>query len=259
MRPAAALHLVSPPAAGIARIGYQPDPFLWRDPKLLSDEDGGGPGPLLAGNRFDAPNREFRTLYFADNHHGAWLERLSRVLPLRDAAARIDAALDDEDPDPEFDVPLTPGIDTSFFEKMVIGEARIADGARFIDVEHSTTLNTLNERLGLTFLTPFGWDRFDRGVPLNRDRRMTRQLAGHLYTVAKDDPDIVGLRWGSVHAGGSDCWALWEKGVSSLYDHALAPVDLTTPALRDAATILNLEIPSAPLPTPLPDGFPEPW
>jgi hypothetical protein len=64
------------------RVGYRPDPFLWRDPKRLEDEP--QHGPYLAGNRFDAPAGEYRTLYFATMPYGAWLEKLSRFQPIAD-------------------------------------------------------------------------------------------------------------------------------------------------------------------------------
>jgi len=84
-------------------------------------------------------------------------------------------------------------------------------------------------------------------------------LALELYHLAEGDPAIVGLRYSSTHAGGVDCWALWEKGTTAMHTHSLAPVDLTSPALRDAATVLNVTLPDPPPATSLPSGMPEPW
>jgi hypothetical protein len=249
--------LVSPPPTGIVRVGYRPDPFLWREPKRLEDED--QHGPYLAGNRFDAPDCEYRTLYFASVPYGAWLEKLSRFRPIAGLAAMIDAALD-EDPDPEHDQPLPDGsLPADFFAPLVIGEAQLDVAVRFIDVAHEHTLAALSHHIGRAFLDRYGLKRFDTGVPAHQDRNITRALALELYRLAERDPAIVGLRYSSTHAGGVDCWALWEKGATAMHTHSLAPVDLTNPALRDAATVLHVTLPDPPPTTPLPPDMPEPW
>jgi hypothetical protein len=212
--------------------------------------------PLLTGNRFDAPHGEFRSLYFATEPYGCWLEKLAPLRPIADLVERIDAAMT-EPPDTEYDVDLhAVAVGPDFFENLVLGEAFIDADARFVDVEHEDTLATLNQLVGLPFLKPFGLDRFDRGVAMSRDRRLTRALALELFDLAAGA--AVGLRYTSVHAAGVECWALWDAAGPLLRQRSLAPVDLTSRELREAADTLGVALPEPPAPARTP-GLPEPW
>jgi hypothetical protein len=255
MTPAAAeLKLVPPPPGPLFRVGRSPDPFVWRDPRpLMATED---EAPLLTGNRFDAPHNEFRSLYFATEPYGCWLEKLAPLRPIADLPGRIDAAMT-EPPDVEYDVDLAAvAVGPDFFGGLVLAEAFIDADARFVDVEHEDTLATLSQLVGLPFLTPFVLDRFDRGVAMSRDRRLTRALALELFALAGGA--AVGLRYTSVHAAGVHCWSLWDTAGPLLHQRSLAAVDLTSRELREAADTLRIELPERPA-LPQTPGLPEPW
>lgn len=258
MMPAAAEPaLVLPPPHGLVRVGYHRGPFAWRAPReRVEDED---PGPLLAGNRFDAPHDEFFTLYFASRRYGAYLEKLAPFRPLPDMEARLDAAFDDVEVDAEHDhAPITGRLDADFLDPFVLAELALDPGVRFIDVEHPRTLDYLSQRVGRPFLDRFGLDRYDRGVPLNRDRRITRHLGLELHRLVLDNADIVGLRFSSVHDPAVDCWALWDKGAGAMTGQSLAPADMTDPEFRRAAATLRIELPEPP-DLSLPHGHPASW
>jgi hypothetical protein len=255
--------LVPPPRGGLVRVGRQPTPILWRDPRTrLEDEDA---SPLLTGNRFDAPNGEFRTVYFGTTAYGAWLEKLSPERPISDLAARIEATFAgegeegfDTEEDEGFESDLSPDLvlDADFFDGLVLAEVQLHPDVWFIDVEHEDTLAALSQLVGRPFLERFGLDRFDRGVPLHRDRRITRSLALELYLIARGA--AVGLKWTSVHASGVECWALWENAVPFMHSETHRPFDLTSPDLRNAAATLRITVPD-PAPPPTLEGLPESW
>lgn len=248
------VHLTTPPPGGIVRVGPLPDPFVWRDSHELSEDDPAS--MLLGGSRFDAPHAEFRTTYYASDAYGAFLETLAPLREVIDLEANLADFFDDA-PDAGADYPLPAGtVPADRYRDKALGTVKVATGARFVDLEHANTLAFLNQRLGRGFLEPFGLDRFDRGVPLHRNRRVTRALALAVWELV--GTSAAGLHWTSVHASGVECWALWEHAVEHLHDHGVAPIDFSNTALRDAADTLKLDVP-APPPPPLPEGMPDTW
>jgi hypothetical protein len=174
--------LVSPPPSGLVRVGRNPTPIQWRDPRTRLEEEAAS--PLLTGNRFDAPDGEFRSIYFGSTIYGAWIEKLSPFRPVSDLAERIAAALDpDEDEDSGFESDLRSGVlEADFFKDLVVVEVPVHPDAVFIDVENAATLDALNLRVGRSFLDRYQLgERFTRGVPLSHDRRVTRSLALELH------------------------------------------------------------------------------
>jgi hypothetical protein len=250
-------NLVPPPPAGLVRVGRAPEPVQWRDPrKRLEDEEA---SPLLTGNRFDAPDREFRSVYFGSTAYGAWIEKLAPFRPVSDLAERIEAEIDpDEDEDPGYESDLRTGsLDADFFDNLVVVEIPVHAEARFIDVEHGQTLDALNKLVGKPFLKRFRLGAtFTRGVPLHHDRRVTRSLALELHVIAKGA--AAGLKWTSVHASGEDCWSVWDNGAQFLGTPTLRAFDLTSRELRDAAATLSIAVPEPPGPPSL-EGVPEAW
>lgn len=254
---------VSPPPGIMVRVGWREAPLKWRRPPLIEDEDD---APLLGTNRFDAPADEYRTVYLADGQYGAWLEKLAPFRLVAGLHDRIAEATSEDDGDPpdqgdlsESTIPLsTPGaVPADFFEDLVLVEARLSPEALVIDVEGEETMQALSVNVGRRFLERFGLDRFDRGVALHRDRRITRHLALELYLMAA--PAACGLRCTSVHAAGVTCWALWESSASFILEKSLAPVDLSNPELQNAAATLGVTLPKAQVIKELPDNLPRAW
>jgi RES domain len=252
---AAEPRLVPPPPGSLYRIGLKPDPFTWREPRKLSEDEEHqlGAPVLLAGNRFDAPSGEFRTLYFADSVDGAYLERLSRFRARKGLAEDLD-----DEADATRAEPLVEGqVPRDLLDRLVVGEVQLEPAALLIDVEDPATLAALTLGVGDRFLRRFGLDRFDRGVVLSRDRRITRPLALELYNMSNGR--AVGLRYSSAHNPAGACFALWPTALAFTHEHALAPADLSSPALANAATILGITLPPASAPPASPQGMPTPW
>lgn len=251
--PAAEPHLVPPPAEAVVRVGYRPDPFVFREPERLED-DADQWGPLEAGNRFDAPDFEFRTLYYASRRYGAYLEKLATFRPTSHIDVKINKTFD-ETPDPPYGYPIESGVLTSaFFEPLVLGEAHLETRARFIDVEHEATFDFLAERVGRSFLNRHGFARFDRAIVATQERAVTRHLALELHTLLHAELNVVGIYYSSAHGRDVDCWALWDTGRWALSNHALVPIDYGDPELRDAAKIHRITLPNPE--NPLPADFP---
>jgi hypothetical protein len=91
---------------------------------------------------------------------------------------------------------------------------------------------------------------------MSRNRRLTRALALELFALAAGA--AVGLRYTSVHAAGVECWALWDPAGPLLTQRSLAPVDLISRELREAADTLRIQLPEPPAPPETP-GLPDPW
>jgi RES domain len=241
-----AFHLTPLPAI-LYRIGRLPEPFTWRDPVadlVLADE------PELEGGRWDAANSEFPTLYCADSPIVAFAEVIAAYRPVAGIEERIAAATEEEsefEPDPPARTGVLP---KTFFEPSLnlspdkqiharaLGEASASD-AMLVDVTHPDTHHELNVSLG-HILRPFGLDRFDRGVLMTQDRRITRQVASHLYSFGRQS--AVGIRFESRLIDGI-CFALWESATITPGD--VTPVTADNEDLKRAADALHIEMPTA--------------
>jgi len=256
---AAEPRLIAPPPGGLNRVGRKPDPFTWRETRELTEDEQQqlGAPVLLSGNRYDAPSGEFRTLYFADSAYGAYLEKLSPFRARKGLAEDLDGALDD-DADTTHEESLVGGqLPSDLLDRLVLGEVKFAPGALLIDVEDPATLAALARGVGDRFLKPFGLDRFDRGVVLSRNRRITRTLALELYNMSAGR--AVGLRYSSAHDPDVACFAIWQTALPFMHDHGLAPVDLSSPDLANAAAILGIRLPPAAAPPADLPGMPTAW
>jgi hypothetical protein len=132
------------------------------------------------GYRWDAPNADFATLYCATRPLGSFVETLAYYRRNADFAAMLHSATDDE-PDLEYDFDAAGGLVPRAYFELVLGQGRLDPKYRFID--HPRTHAQLTEELpGL--LTRHGLRHFDRGVMMTQDRRVTRTVAGHLYSQA---------------------------------------------------------------------------
>jgi hypothetical protein len=84
----------------------------------------------------------------------------------------------------------------------------------------------------------------DRGVVFSPDRRLTRPIARHCWTLAQtaDHRDWAGLRYESRLRAGWECWALWEPNPIRLHSSRIRAVTRTDRDLHVAAGELGVTI-----------------
>lgn len=199
---------------------------------------------MWAGGRWDDPLGEWPTLYVADSAVTAFAETIAFARTSDTVADRIYVETDEDAADPEYDPELAAGhLPRSYFEpyaddapRRVLGECRLVGEPQLVDMSHADTHHELNLALGVA-VRPYGVDRFDRGVMMSQDRRITRTIAGHLHDVAND---AVGLLYESRYLPDGQCVALWERAV--IVDKRPLPVTRRHPALRAAAGALHIEL-----------------
>jgi hypothetical protein len=236
------LHL-APAPAGLYRVGWLPEPFSWRLPAAhLVESD----SMQLTGGRWDAPTSEFGTLYCADSSVVAFAETIAAFRPVPGLVEKIAAATDEDEPDGEFDPPARTGeLPRTYFEPRdpsprggrALGRATLADERMLVDVSHPDSHHELNSALD-TLLRQYRLDRFDRGVMMTQDRRITRRVAGFLHAYAAN---AIGIRYESRFLDAA-CFALWER--VALNPGEVDPVTSDTPDLRRAAELLHIRMPS---------------
>jgi hypothetical protein len=226
--------LVPPPARELWRIGFRERPLAWRHPRPLPDTP---PSDEAPGGRFDAPNGEFATAYFASTDYGACIEKLAPIRPRIGLQDRIAAFLT-EDADPEHDVALAPVVPREFCTVHVFVTATIRPEARFVDVDDPDTHTALHAAslspALRALLDEHNMRRIDRGAFLHPDRRLTRHLALQLYTLYGGEPMVVGLRYSSSLDPGTECWAIWDTGEDLVVNRDRAPIDFSNISLRAA-------------------------
>ena len=238
--------LVPPPAGEVWRIGFRDRPLLWRHPRPLV----GSPAPHEPpGSRFDAPNGEFATVYFATTTYGACIEKLAPLRPSIALPDRFAAAFDDE-PDAELDYPVAEPVPADFCIQHVFATARIEPATLFVDVDSPDTHRALHDRRAAfgpelqALLEEHDLTRIDRGTFLSHVRPLTRRLALQVYDLFGDYP-VVGLRYASSLDPGAECWAVWDIGETFVVDRDIAPIDFSNTSLRAAAERLGLILPPA--------------
>jgi hypothetical protein len=218
----------------VFRVGRLPDPFAWRSrsqPLRRSD------APVLGGNRWDDARSVFGTVYAAGDATGAFGETIADFRLRPGLTAVILEATAEEAPDPRFDPSFEGGVlPASYFERRALGRARLAPEQRLVDVAHPDTWRYLDVHLG-SHLRRLGFDRYDRGVVMSQDRRITRPIASYLQAAL---PAAVGIRYESRFLP-SDCFALWER--AQLMSREVDPVVPETPELRRAAKALHIAVP----------------
>ena len=243
------LHLTPLPTV-LYRVGKLPEPFTWRLPlQNLEPSD----EPDLSGGRWDAAEREFPTLYCADSPFVAFVEVIQDYRPVEDYDDESWLARFEEDSGFEPDPPAQSGVlPKEFFEPSpsldpesdayargrALGVASASEGM-LIDISHSDTHHELNLAVR-DVIESLGFDRFDRGVVMSQDRRITRPLASYLYSVARSQ--AVGIQFESRLVPGL-CFALWESTPISPGD--LTPVTTANKDLQRATKALHIKMPDA--------------
>jgi hypothetical protein len=222
---AADMHLVPPPRGGVLyHVGPRPNPFRWRHPRPL---DLSADPPITAGNRFDAPNGEYATLYCATKRYGALLEKLSPLRPIPDLRIRVDQALDGQ-PDPEHDrAPGSADFPVEIFDTLQMGIVSINPEEQFVDIDDPDTHRALEKYGGRPLLNELGVARIDRGTFLSPDRGLTRRAAHEIHELVSGI--AAGLRYLSAIDGSAECWAIWDHTAPRLHSHDVEPIDARSP------------------------------
>jgi len=182
------------------RVGRATDPWAWIDPRYAG------------GQRWDDPNKVFRTIYAADSPFACYVEILASLRPDRPGGRDL---LEDiiEDPDDAADYPVPPAgvVDPLWIAGKKISHA-ILSGA-YADVRSASTIATLRPRF-LRLALALGFDDFDASA-LKRafPRELTQHVAGHLYDLLTDDgePLVDGVRFASRHGDELAMWAIFER------------------------------------------------
>lgn len=225
-----------PPPARLFRVGWWPNAFRWRLPAAtLADSESHDLG------RWDAPEADFGTLYAATTEVGAFIETLPYYRRSQDFLAALRRETSEDEPDPGLDLDLaTDEIKEDYFQR-VLGRASLSGDWRFVDVDHARTHAELNKELP-RLLAEHNLREFDRHVVMHADRRITRAIAGHLHAAA--GPDVIGLRYESSRHRGIECWAIWERARDELDDIDMDPITPELRAVKEAASILALTLPT---------------
>ncbi len=232
---------VPPPADGLWRVGRLPDPVdIPPTPERLVDEG----VPLLETNRWDDANGEFSTLYAATSPEACFAETLAMFRPT-DVVSRIDAFMDEE-PDDGADFELVSGVvPADYIHGRALAHFAVPADRTFIDVDDAKTHAALNAAIP-DVPANCGLDRFDRGVLMTQDRRITRRVARHYYDLsqAHDHHACCGIRYESRLDRQYECWAMFVPPLP--FDPSQAEVTHLTwsdERLRAAAERLSLTLP----------------
>lgn len=186
------------PEGPLYRLGRSDSVWTFAD-WAYAGEDG------TFGNRFDDARGNFRVLYASSQRLGTFLETLARFRP----DPHVLAAEIVGDPCDSGYPSSAPGlVPMSWLQGRAIGSATI-DGP-FVDLGHSATLAYLRGALASTILR-FGLDDLDAAaIRLHAPRRLTQEIAAHLYDLVDDDGErrVQGIEYGSRLGDDLENWAI---------------------------------------------------
>lgn len=242
---------LEPAPPTLYHVGYLPDPLKWWPPQdpLPGVDDPELQEIIRDGNRWDAPDGLWGTLYLADTPVVAFAEVIAtRFRERLHQAAKILEATSEDEPDPEYDFPLIDGgvLPRSFFEpqpprpeQRVLARAQVLEECPpFVDVSHPDTHRELALKFGEE-LARLGIDGVDRGVVMQQNRHVTRAFAGYLYP--RYHREAAGIRFESRFARDGWCYAAWENMRPHLKLEDKEPVTSEHPDLRAACEMLHID------------------
>jgi hypothetical protein len=192
------------PGGPIYRLGRAGSVWVWPD-WAYAGEDG------TFGNRYDDPAGKFRVLYASSQRLGTFIEALARFRPDPHVLA---AGIDEDD-----DYPSTPPgqLPASWLTGRAVGRATI--DREFVDVGHSTTLAYLRQALAAT-IRHFGLDDLDAAaIRMHAPRRLTQDIAAHLYDLESDSDRPQGVVYLSRLGDDVENWAIWEPAEALAVEH----------------------------------------
>lgn len=219
---------VSPPADGVWRVARGPNPLDARlpDPHTLTTSK--------AGNRFDAPDRQYGVLYFATTLSGCFGEVLARKRP----DPKLADLVEQEWRGHEF---MEVGaVARDWRDRRSAVRVRLPTDMQYLDVEHPNTHQFLRRKLALG-LSALDQDDLDVGVIRGPDRRVTRLISHWAWSQSEPTgPTYAGIRYLSRIDTRWECWAVfWDVPLKVL---DTKPITTDMPDLMDIGDFLGLRI-----------------
>lgn len=219
--------VVRAPAAGLWRVGRNPEPLAVVVPKAHDLRS------KRAGNRFDIPR--VGVLYFATRLDGCFAETLARFRP----SPALSALVADEWRAASF---LKPGaVPAGWRHRRTAVKVHVDRGYEFLDVEALATHQVLRRELALG-LSALGYTDLDVGVVRGPDRRVTRLIADWTYQqeTAEGLGRFAGIRYSSRLSSEWTCWAVF-PGVE-LEPRAALPIEREMAELVAIAEQFSLRV-----------------
>jgi hypothetical protein len=242
--------LVTPPSSVVFRIArdpFVPPPWEYAINDLL---------PQTFGGRFDDPSgrwrvpveKRFRTLYCATQRTGTFAETTDALrVKMPDFLQRVRGFVTDAYDDETFQNYKRGLIPREWLDRKRIGSTLLEPDLRFIDLEVSETLQTLNRVPRLVLLAGrFGLDQIDRRVLVLRGEqmRLSQEIAYWAYQqVDETGNPVAGVRYISRVGGEWECWGLFDTRVAGRHKPGyIGPIDPSDPDLVEVASGFDLDI-----------------
>jgi hypothetical protein len=211
------------------RVAQWHDPF---DPPPPTPAIGTSPN---LGNRFDAPDASWKTLYTATPREASFGEKLAFFRDRPELEEKIAEFLEGE---PDISEPRPRAeLGADDIDAWMCGSATVSQDVRVIDLMHPHTHEACWPALK-SLLESHGHHRMDNGAILSPNRNLTRQIAGYMHELAvattMAGSSVVGLHFESSLWSGWQCFALWEP-LPLVEVTNVAAVGVNDPDLRSAA------------------------
>lgn len=225
------MEIVTPPEAGIWRVGRTPDPITFPDPPRADDLD-----YPKAGNRFDSPTENFRVCYFATDLRACFGETLSRFRPNPDLAeaAREEGFMG------VGEVPADWRNQRIAVQASCV-PSELLPTIRFLDVEALKTRRELEGDLA-PLLAYYGYSELDVPTVRGGDRRITRWIGKWAFERRNSDgaPIFAGIRYLSRLNTQWECWAVFHD--VDIREISREPIERGNPSLTAVAREFGLTV-----------------
>jgi hypothetical protein len=201
--------LTEPPAAGIWRIGRDPDPLA--PSKSVSSSELSKPG---TGNRFDSPTGGYGVRSVGTNLEGCFGETLARFRPDPVLSKVIGNEWGEMGVMDVGDIPADwrqrrTAVRVGFPEG---GQnAKFPAGVRFLDIESVETREAMRDDFA-ELLAYYHYPDLDVALVRGRDRRVTRYIGQWVFERMNESgqPLYAGIRYLSRLNTDWECWAVFE-------------------------------------------------
>lgn len=239
-----------PPSSVVFRIARDPFvPPLWDAANNILL-------PKTFGGRFDDPSgrwgvpeeERFRTLYCTTQRTGVFAETSDPLrVKLPAFLQRVRDFVVDTVDDEAFQQYRRGVIPREWLDKKRIGSTLLDPELRFIDLEESQTLQTLNRVPRLMRLAVrFGLDQIDRRALVLRGEqmRLSQEIAYWAYQQVDDRGNpVAGVRYISRLGGEWESWGLFDSRVAGRHRPGyIGPIDPSDPDLIEVARGFDLDI-----------------
>lgn len=251
--------MVPPPSSVVFRIAREPfisPPWDYAINETL---------PKTFGGRFDDPSarwcvsvltieQRFRTLYCTTQRTGAFAETTDALrVKLPEFLERVRNFVTDTADDEAFQQYGRGVIPREWLDKKRIGSTLLDPDLRFIDLEASETLQTLNHVPRLMRLAArFGLDQIDRRVLVLRGEqmRLSQEIAYWAYQQVDERGNlgnrgnpVAGVRYISRVGGEWECWGIFDTRIAGHHSPGyIGPIDPSDQDLVEVARGFDLDI-----------------